>query len=82
MTSQSFTEQERADLIQGLKALIHRLRHKIQNDECNDRKEFRRVQARKLTCDRARVLIEKLTENGQEKEVCNRNGERRLQPCS
>ena len=60
MTSQSFTEQERADLIQGLAASIHRMSNKIKNDERNGRQDYNRIAWRKEKIDRAKVLIEKL----------------------
>lgn len=59
MTSQSFTEQEKADLIQGLAASIHRLNNKIKNDERHER-DMNRIAWRKEKIDRANVLIEKL----------------------
>lgn len=59
MTSQSFTEQEKADLIQGLAASIHRLNNKIKNDERHER-DMNRIGWRKEKIDRANVLIEKL----------------------
>jgi hypothetical protein len=60
MTSQSFTEQEKADLIQGLAASIHRLNSKIKNDERNGRPEYNRIHWRKEKIERKKVLIEKL----------------------
>jgi hypothetical protein len=65
-----FTEQERADIIQGLSASIHRLRHKIGNDERAGRNDINRVAIRKEKIERARVLISKITDNGEE-EVYN-----------
>ena len=59
MTSQSFTEQEKADLIQGLAASIHRLSNKIKNDERHER-DMNRIGWRKEKIYRANVLIEKL----------------------
>ena len=61
MTSQSFTEQEKADLIQSLNALIHRLNNKIKNDERNERPEIGRVEWRKEKIRRANVLILKIS---------------------
>ena len=81
MTSQSFTEQEKADLIQGLAASIHRMSNKIKNDERNGRHDFNRVAIRREKIERAKVLIEKFTENGEEKAI-NGIGERRLRACS
>jgi hypothetical protein len=81
MTSQSFTEQELADLIQGLAALIHRLNNKIKNDERHERGDFRRVAGRKQKIDRAKVLIDKIIGHGEE-EVFNETRERRLHACS
>jgi hypothetical protein len=59
MTSISLTEQEKADLIQGLSASIHRLNNKIKNDERNNR-DFTRIAWRKEKIGRAKVLIEKM----------------------
>jgi hypothetical protein len=81
MTSQSFTEQEKADLIQGLAASIHRLNNKIKNDERHER-DMNRIAWRKEKIDRAKVLIEKFTNNGEEEKGINGTGERRLQACS
>lgn len=63
MTSQSFTEQEKADLIQGLAASIHRVSNKIKNDERNGRQDYNRISWRKEKIDRAKVLIEKFTKD-------------------
>lgn len=63
MTSQSFTEQEKADLIQGLAASIHRMSNKIKNDECNGRQDYKRIAWRKEKIERAKVLIEKFTQD-------------------
>lgn len=60
MTSQSFTEQDKSDLIQGLAASIHRMSNKIKNDERAGRQDFKRVGIRKEKIERAKVLIEKL----------------------
>lgn len=68
MTSQSYTEQEKADLIRGLAALIHRLNNKVKNDERHERSDFRRVEARKQTVARAKVLKEKFEQYGMPKE--------------
>ena len=81
MTSQSFTEQERADLIQGLAASIHRLNNKIKNDERHER-NMNRIGWRKEKIDRAKVLISKFTDNGEEENGIDGTGERRLQACS
>lgn len=59
MTSQSFTEEEKADILQGLSASIHRLSNKIKNDERNGRQDYNRVEWRKEKIERAEVLIEK-----------------------
>lgn len=69
MTSQSFTEQEKADLIQGLAASIHRMSNKIKNDERNGRHDFNRVAIRKQKIERAKVLIEKFEQYGLPKET-------------
>jgi len=63
MTSQSFTEQEKADLIQGLAASIHRMSNKIKNDERNGRQDYNRIAWRKEKIERAKVLIEKFTQD-------------------
>lgn len=63
MISQSFTEQEKADLIQALNASIHRLNGKIVNDTYAGRHDWERVQIRKEKIERAKVLIEKFKQN-------------------
>lgn len=81
MTSQSFTEQERTDIIQGLSTLIKRSRNKITNDEFHGRHDYNRIAWRKEKIERVKLLIEKFTNNGEE-ETHNADGERRLQTCS
>ena len=76
-----FTEQDKADILQGLNASIKRLRNKIRNDELHGRHDYNRIAWRKENIERAEVLIEKLTNNG-EKETIDGIGERRLQACS
>lgn len=63
MTSQSFTEQERIDIIQGLSTLIKRSRNKITNDELHGRHDYNRIAWRKEKIERAKVLIEKITQD-------------------
>jgi hypothetical protein len=61
MTSQSFTEQEITDIIQGLTTLIKRSKDRIANDERNLRFELDRVSGRKEKIERCKVLIDKLS---------------------
>ncbi|KKS24133.1 MAG: hypothetical protein UU81_C0012G0002 [Microgenomates group bacterium GW2011_GWC1_41_8] len=76
-----FTKQEKADILQGLNASIKRLRGKIKNDEIHERHDYNRITWLKEKIERARLLIEKLTINGEE-ETINGTGERRLRDCS
>jgi len=71
MTSQSFTEQEKTDLIQALKASIHRLRGKIGNYTRSERCDLKRVQIRKESLERCNTLILKI--NGEEEKDFKRS---------
>jgi hypothetical protein len=59
----SITEEEREDLLQGLSASIHRLRNKIKNDQRHERHDYNRIKWREERMERARVLIEKISQN-------------------
>ena len=78
MTSQSFTEQEKTDLIQGLSASIHRMSNKIKNDERNGRQDYNRIAWRKEKIERAKVLIEKFQ---QYEQLITKNHENLLHSC-
>ena len=62
MRIDNLTEEESAVVMQGLAALVHRLRHKITNDERHGREDFNRVAHRRETIERANVLIERFKE--------------------
>ncbi|MDP2059784.1 MAG: hypothetical protein Q8J97_08590 [Flavobacteriaceae bacterium] len=54
-----FTDQDKADILQGLNASIKRLRGKIRNDELHGRHDYNRIAWRKENIERAEVLIGK-----------------------